>query len=60
MMTKQCILMNQSILYKYLINQNINISVVRSEFKKKEDTYPSYALLPLNLRLRLDSERDTK
>src|ERR1044072_249115 len=51
---------NESILHKYLINQNINISVVRSEFKHKEYTYPSYTMLPLNPRLGLDSEHDTK
>ena len=51
---------NEPILHNYLINKNINISVVISEFKKKEYTYPSYTLLPLNLRLGLDSEHDTK
>ena len=51
---------NDTILREYLSNQNINISMVISEFKKKEDTYPSYTVLPLNLRLGLDSEHDIK
>jgi hypothetical protein len=48
---------NEPILHKYLTDKNINISEVISEFKKKEDTYPSCTLLPLNQRLGLDSEQ---
>src|ERR1044072_8260436 len=49
---------NETILHKYLSNQISIFQKVISEFKKKKYTYPSYTVLPLNLRLGLDSEHD--